>query len=311
MSYALLSDDLLLQLEAAEVSRDARLLYVEGLVYCATALTDGLIRVRLARFSDADDVEACALELIDAGLWARNGSHYLVVDYLDHQQKAEDVERKRAEARRRQERSRRHKRGDHSMCTKGRYCPHGADSDPSHVSHAHVTRDVRTPILPDPSQREGQGKDKDGATALAPKGAHASAPDTPSPMHDAVVSRLTEEATAFDDVLTVNTTWTPDGQCHTAMTLEMPGVLVSDGLRFRYVIPCEVTYELRAAIEGWPLLAGLRVDNSQQVSVDLNGLEPQEAATRIFTVDSAVYEVLSGETDWRQECEWTTAEESA
>lgn len=180
MSYALLSDDLLLQLEAAGVSRCARLLYVEGLVYCATALTDGEIRVRLTRFSDCDDVDACADELVQAGLWEDNRDSYRVLDYLDHQQSAAEVERKRADARRRAERSRRHRRGDHSLCTKSDFCPDGAVSPSSHARHTNGARDVRSPyqsnpILTDPDQREGEGKDKDGATASAPDGATASA----------------------------------------------------------------------------------------------------------------------------------------
>lgn len=173
MSYALLSDDLLLQLEAAGVSRDARLLYLEGVVYCATALTDGTITIRLARLSDADDLDGCSRELVDAGLWTKTPDGYEIANYLDHQQRAEDVERKRADARLRAERSRRHKRGDHSMCIRGGYCPSGALSPSSRARHAHASHDVRSPILTDPDQREGEGKGE-GTAADAPDGAHAS-----------------------------------------------------------------------------------------------------------------------------------------
>jgi hypothetical protein len=191
MSYAILSDDLLLQLEGAEISRDARLLHIESIVYCATALTDGLISVRLERISDAPDLHDAADELIAVGLWERDGKRYRITDYHDHQPKAEEVERRRADSRLRAERSRRHKRGDHTMCVKGRYCPHGAVVASSHAGNAHGARDVRSPSLPIPSPpregiREGE-EDKSGVAAAAASGAAAA---TPCEAHVNVVSDL-------------------------------------------------------------------------------------------------------------------------
>jgi hypothetical protein len=158
MSYALLSDDALLQAEAANVSRDARLLHIEGLVYCATALTDGLVSVRLARISDAPDPQAAADELVAAGLWSQVGNHYQIDDYLHHQPSASEVERRRSDARQRAERSRRHKRGDHSMCIKGRYCPDGAVIHSSQARHAHGAQDVHPPLLTDPLHSASEAK---------------------------------------------------------------------------------------------------------------------------------------------------------
>ncbi|MDP1879091.1 MAG: hypothetical protein Q8M17_16200 [Actinomycetota bacterium] len=125
MSYALLSDDLMLRLEAAGISRDARLLHVEAIVYCATALTDGELRIRLARISDSPDPDAAAAELVAAGLWERAADGFVVVGYLDQQRSRERVERDREANRKRQddyrERGRLHASGDHSICTKS--CP--------------------------------------------------------------------------------------------------------------------------------------------------------------------------------------------
>jgi hypothetical protein len=192
MSYAILSDDLLLQLEAEGLSRDARLLYLEGIVYSATALTDGRISIRLARISDADDLDAAAGELLRAGLWRKEGTHFIIDDYHHHQPKAEEVERKRADARLRAERSRRHKAGDHSMCIKGRYCPQGAEMALSHARDAHGARDVRTPTLPDPSlpKGKGKGKAKGGEAAAAASGAAASTPEERAPLHRKLVEVL-------------------------------------------------------------------------------------------------------------------------
>lgn len=207
MSYALLSDDLLLQLEGAGVSRDARLLYVEGIVYAATALTDGVIAVRLTKISDADDVEDCAEELVEVGLWSQVGNAYLINDYLDHQQSADEVRRKRADARLRAERSRRHKRGDHSLCVKGSYCPQGAYRGSSHADDAHgardVTRDVRSPIQSFPFLTKGKERNKpSGSDAAATLRASASSPQEAEPddLEPAIL-----KLTAREDLLTLET----------------------------------------------------------------------------------------------------------
>ncbi|MDO8308144.1 MAG: hypothetical protein Q7V58_07285 [Actinomycetota bacterium] len=83
MSYALLSDDVLLKLEHGRVSRDARLLHIEATVYCATALTDGELAVRLSRISDAEDPAALARELATAGVWEETSTGWRILDYLE------------------------------------------------------------------------------------------------------------------------------------------------------------------------------------------------------------------------------------
>lgn len=294
----MLSDDLLLQLEAAGVSRDARLLYCEGLVYCATALTDGEIRVRLARFSDADDVEACADELVGAGLWHRDGEVYRVDDYLDHQQSASEVERKRAYARQRADRSRRHRRGDHSLCTSKRYCPDAPVSDASRVTHAHVTRDVRTPIQSNPIRI---GLDKESAGALAPQGATTPAQTAKSPNHDALVARLIQENDGVADDLHLTDGVTKSGQAFTQVQLMLPGMVVSDEGRLHYVIQCDVTDDLRQAVECVEYLTSVRLDSSQQVSIALDGLTLNEASRLIYNADSSIDLILQEPDNWRAE----------
>jgi hypothetical protein len=156
MTYAMVSDDVLLRLEDHGLSRDARLMYLEGLVHCATALTDGAIRVRLARISDAPDPEAAAGELVACGAWERQPTGFLVADYQEHNRSREEIELARAAASERKRRSRLHKLGDHSQCIQGRYCPDG-----------HVTRD-RTPTnLHSAPIRATKAKDGSGEVGSA------------------------------------------------------------------------------------------------------------------------------------------------
>ncbi len=121
--------EMLVQLENAGLSRDARLLHIEALVHCVTALTDGVVLMRLSRVSDSPEPDMSAAELVDKGFWHPIDGGYRIVNYLasegGHQRSAEQVERDRQANRRRQDdyrdRARRHSAGDHSACTKA--CP--------------------------------------------------------------------------------------------------------------------------------------------------------------------------------------------
>ncbi len=180
MSYARLPDELLESMEAMRLSRSARLLYLEGLSFCSRQLTDGVIDVRLARISDDDDVDARALELVLAGLWEPLPNGFRVVDYLTHQDSRDRVEYERARLRRNKERNRRHKAGDHSQCTRGRYCPAGAvDPDVNPVvssETASVTTSETGPgVSPrphhtSPHRGEGEGEGEADGDPDAPDG---------------------------------------------------------------------------------------------------------------------------------------------
>jgi hypothetical protein len=91
-------------------------------VYCSTVLSDGELRIRLSRISDAADLTGCASELVESGLWHRDGEGFIIVEYLGQQRSREQVLRDREANRKRQddyrERGRRHRGGDHSLCTK-------------------------------------------------------------------------------------------------------------------------------------------------------------------------------------------------
>jgi hypothetical protein len=121
--------------------RGHRLTYVEGLTYCAQQLTDGFIAdYMLRKITDEPEPEAAAQALVDGGLWERTtdgrDAGWRVVAYLETQTSREDVEKARKLSAETTARNRRHKAGDHSMCTKGRFCPEGAVT--RHVT-GHVT----------------------------------------------------------------------------------------------------------------------------------------------------------------------------
>lgn len=177
MSYANLSDDLLQKLEASGVSRDARLLHIEGIVHCATVLSDGEIRIRLARITDAEDPDECASELVQAGLWSRDGNHYRILNYLrsegGHQRSAEEKRKADESHARRQaeyeERGRRHASGDHRTCTSK--CPQAGQHLRSPDASGDASSDVLvpSPVLSDKKGGQDKGKGSaDGALERAP-----------------------------------------------------------------------------------------------------------------------------------------------
>jgi hypothetical protein len=139
--FAQLSCDILAQLEDAKVSRDARMLHVEGTLETARMQSDGVLRRGLARFSDAVDPDALAEELEAAGLWERHDDGWFIVDFLKHNRGSDEVELSQAAYRKRQERSRRHKLGDHTMCYRGKYCQFGEIEPPSLTTTRDKTRD--------------------------------------------------------------------------------------------------------------------------------------------------------------------------
>jgi hypothetical protein len=163
----MVSDDVLLRLEDHGLSRDARLLYLEGLVHCSTALTDGAIRVRLARISDAPDPEAAAGELVACGAWERQPTGFLVADYQEHNRSREEIELARAAASERKRRSRLHKLGDHSQCIQGRYCPEGRVTRDRTPTNLHSTP-IRATKAKDGSGEVGSADARLGRASASP-----------------------------------------------------------------------------------------------------------------------------------------------
>lgn len=77
--------------------RSTRLMQIEAYVWCRQHRTDGVIpRHMLARFAfDADDREAAAASLVDAGLWRSISAGWRIVNFLTTQMSRRRVEHKR------------------------------------------------------------------------------------------------------------------------------------------------------------------------------------------------------------------------
>lgn len=156
MTWTKLSDTFTDDPVLLRLPRSTRLMHVEALVYCNRLLTDGVItRAALRRCTDHDDPEAGARQLLEAGLWREHGDGWVIVDFTRDQPSRADVERNREAGRVRQERLRRHRAGDHSLCL----------STACHAVTPGVTDGVgnTTPSRPVPT-RQG----RDGTDAAAP-----------------------------------------------------------------------------------------------------------------------------------------------
>lgn len=115
MTWTRLSDDHFDQPTQLALSRSARLLHLEALVWCNRALTDGgLPRGALSRLTDSEDVCADVAELVAAGVWIEDDSGW-TIDWSS-QEPAEDVRRRQAKSVEKQRRYRRHRAGDHRDC---------------------------------------------------------------------------------------------------------------------------------------------------------------------------------------------------
>jgi hypothetical protein len=175
MTWTRLDDHHFTSVEQLSLSRNARLLYVEGLIFANANLTDGYIPATAMRLvTDDPEVLEDARALIAAGLWENAVGGFSIVDFTRLQRSREDVEKVHELGRLRQNRQRQHKLGDHSGCDV-RFC---------HVARADVTRDQSrdsrvsngvshdTPTRPDPtrpvrSTGEG-GTGTSGSLTLAP-----------------------------------------------------------------------------------------------------------------------------------------------
>jgi hypothetical protein len=125
MTWTRLDDGFCDRSELLELDRSTRLLYVEALVWCNRTGSNGVIsRGLLSRFTDHDDPQTAAAELVTAGLWDETAVGWTVVDFLRDQLSREQVEQLREKGRQRQARARLHRSGDHSLCV-APYCKLG------------------------------------------------------------------------------------------------------------------------------------------------------------------------------------------
>ena len=103
MSWTKLDDQFFTHPKVIDLPKDAKLLYLSALAYCAGQLTDGLITPGALRVVAAtvDVSRADAAELVSAGLWEKVEAGWQVHDYLEYQptrDKALAIKQARAEA---------------------------------------------------------------------------------------------------------------------------------------------------------------------------------------------------------------------
>ena len=124
MTWSKFSDTYLDKPEFADVSRSARYLDVEAIIWSNRHLTDGRVPKAMVRRIawDSLDADADADALLAAGVWIDGGDHYQL-DWSD-QETADVVEKRRTDGKARKvkfdDRRKRHNAGDHSDCDPSR-----------------------------------------------------------------------------------------------------------------------------------------------------------------------------------------------
>jgi hypothetical protein len=181
----------------APMSRSARLLVIELILWSNAQLTDGEIpRFMLRRITDSETIEADLKECLETGIVQEHGEAYQV-DWSDQLSKDQILSNRKATAER-QDRYRRHKaddhslcdycqaiklahvRGDHALCKPG-HC-NGVSNGVTHSVNNAVSNSVSNvpPSRPVPSRPGGTGKGKEKGQQRGPSGSSpASAGATP------------------------------------------------------------------------------------------------------------------------------------
>lgn len=172
MTWTRLSDDFTDKLDLLGLSRSARLLEVEALVWCNRNTTDGYLpRAALRKVTDSPDPEGDIAELVAAGRWDDVDTGWQL-DWSD-QESAQAVNDRRDEWRRRDERRRKHNKGDHSLCDPKRCW--ALTRETTRETRSETTGDSRPPVpvpVPLPTPREGRdGKDAGARSAGATRAA--------------------------------------------------------------------------------------------------------------------------------------------
>lgn len=158
-----LSDNFFSHPKIVAAGRDARDLYLAGLLHCNRHLTDGFIGTeylrRLAADAEIDNVKRAVSRLVENNLWHVVEKGYQVHDFLDYNPSAEKVRaEKRATIERKSAWERRSERRTYGV-TNG--VPNGeANSVPDGVPDS-VTGDVRTdaPVPVPGSRYKSSGKE--------------------------------------------------------------------------------------------------------------------------------------------------------
>jgi hypothetical protein len=185
VSATWLNSDRIEDLDAGTV-----LLMISALGWSADQTTNGLVpRRTLRKLWPVADVDAAIDQLIKAGEVEDHGDRLLFVRWADFILSEDEVDEIRAGSRERSERSRRHKRGDHTMCRPS-YCRAAArdlSRDASRDGDVTVRVSDGHPIRPDPTRPQGRGGEGGAAeprSARAPRSVDALAGDPHLTVHE-------------------------------------------------------------------------------------------------------------------------------
>lgn len=177
MTWTRLSDDFTDRPQVLDLSRSARLLHIEALIYCNKHLTDGRLPVAaLRRITDSDDLESDIKQLTEAGLWEADGLAFQI-DWAG-QEAGEEVRQRQVYQAEKQKRYRdrksKHDRGEHDACDP-RYCKAAVTGNETSNVTGLVTPSRPVPSRPVPKgQGQGQGAAVAGAPPALSTGAEAS-----------------------------------------------------------------------------------------------------------------------------------------
>lgn len=200
-----------------EVTRSARMLHVEALVYCNRHLRDGhLPQGALGRITDAEDAPGDADQLVRAGLWDEVEGGWQI-DWTDQESAEEVRERQRYRAdkqKRYRDRKNRHERGDHSDCDP-RYCKKAVTGHVTSNGDGNVTGRV-TPSRPVPS-RPKTGTGTDSGTDRADARPPAAAPEAPFRVFAADDGPADADVTPWDIFVSAN-----DSAEHLSFVIQPP-----------------------------------------------------------------------------------------
>lgn len=110
MSWVKLDDQFFMDPVIRGLSKDAKLMYLGGLCYCASQLTDGHIDEHAAKIlaTTVGVKVTAAAQLVNAGVWEQDEDGFQVRSYLKYNPSAEQVKADREAARERQKRRRSH-----------------------------------------------------------------------------------------------------------------------------------------------------------------------------------------------------------
>lgn len=176
--------------ELEDLGSDTVMLMLTALAYCADQTDDGWVtRRRLRKLWPVDDLDESIGRLAKVGEVEDHDERVFFVQWRRFILSEEEVDEIRAGNRERSQRSRRHKRGDHSMCRPA-YCnaarSREKDRDATRDSDGTVRVSDGLPYRPDPTRPPGRGGRGEGTQAGSAGAPPATGPsdDTPLVPHD-------------------------------------------------------------------------------------------------------------------------------